>query len=481
MHRFSRREVLGAGAIVAGTTAFSTPGAARQGDLPGLTDWPQHQFDGGNTGHDPDAVGPTSDPARRWSHSTFGSLGRMSGPALDDGQIYLPGNGGNLWAIEADGGDVIGHYETDADAFQSNPAVAAGRVVVGDRNGTLHAVSVEGGEAAWTYDFRNETLVASPAVADGTVYLAEDPVVALDAATGEELWRNTAVKALGTAAVADGAVYAYQNDSNDVYVFDAGNGDLLAEVQVPARLDHHCQPTVGDDHLYLGGVDNTVVALERGTGAVAWTFEVEGVERDRFFSSPALHDGTLYFGSTDRSVYAVDAADGSERWSVRTGDQVNASPTVANGVVYVGNDGSTVLALDHASGDELWRYDLGEGPIVGQLVPSGKRLFVPYKRGGIVALGPGDGDSTGGSSGSGGGSATSGGDPGTSDGSDGGSTGGSGDGSDGGTGDSGEPQRGFFSNSEGDEPDFLSNMFNLTVLGFLLSIAGIVHQMIGGD
>lgn len=41
-------------------------------------------------------------------------------------------------------------------------------------------------------------------------------------------------------------------------------------------------------------------------------------------------------------------------------------------------------------------------------------------------------------------------------------------------------RRGFFSNS-GDGPDFLQNVFNLTVVGFVLSIAGIAHQMIRGN
>lgn len=41
-------------------------------------------------------------------------------------------------------------------------------------------------------------------------------------------------------------------------------------------------------------------------------------------------------------------------------------------------------------------------------------------------------------------------------------------------------QRGFFSNSGEGEPEFLSNIFNLTMLGFLLSVGGIIHQMMEG-
>ncbi|MDY6819613.1 MAG: carboxypeptidase-like regulatory domain-containing protein [Halobacteriales archaeon] len=40
-------------------------------------------------------------------------------------------------------------------------------------------------------------------------------------------------------------------------------------------------------------------------------------------------------------------------------------------------------------------------------------------------------------------------------------------------------QRGFFSNS-GNEPAFLSNVFNLTMLGFLMSAAGLIYQMMEG-
>jgi hypothetical protein len=41
-------------------------------------------------------------------------------------------------------------------------------------------------------------------------------------------------------------------------------------------------------------------------------------------------------------------------------------------------------------------------------------------------------------------------------------------------------QRGFFSNGA-NEPEALSNPMNLTIGGFLLSVAGIVFQMVGGN
>ncbi|WP_435176315.1 hypothetical protein [Halorussus sp. AFM4] len=47
------------------------------------------------------------------------------------------------------------------------------------------------------------------------------------------------------------------------------------------------------------------------------------------------------------------------------------------------------------------------------------------------------------------------------------------------SGDSRRRSRGFFSN-DGDAPAFLGDVFNLTFAGFLLSVGGIVHQMLKG-
>ena len=54
-----------------------------------------------------------------------------------------------------------------------------------------------------------------------------------------------------------------------------------------------------------------------------------------------------------------------------------------------------------------------------------------------------------------------------------------GEGHDGDSGGDGRRQRGFFSTAS-DGPDLLESACNLTVQGYLLSVAGIVHTKLGG-
>jgi outer membrane protein assembly factor BamB len=135
-------------------------------------------------------------------------------------------------------------------------------------------------------------------------------------------------------------------------------------------------------------------------------------------------------------------------------------------VVYVGTDEGSVHAFDYDSPERPWSLDTGSS--VRSLVPGNDRLVVGTYDGYHVL---GDSDSAGGGRAyaeqpAGGDSDRVGDDA---------SSGGSGSGGSG----TDTRQRGLFSNG-GDAPDGISNPFNMTVLGFVLSIAGIVYQMIGG-
>lgn len=75
---------------------------------------------------------------------------------------------------------------------------------------------------------------ASPVITDGVVYLAARGagVYALDAETGDQLWRfpnEGIVTVLAAPAVADGVVYVNADDTK-LYALDAETGELQWEV-----------------------------------------------------------------------------------------------------------------------------------------------------------------------------------------------------------------------------------------------------------
>jgi quinohemoprotein ethanol dehydrogenase len=165
---------------------------------------------------------------------------------------------------------------------------------------------------SWTYSSgrRDNISQVTPIVADGVMFLhSPDTMLALDATTGEELWRQPldagpAGGPVRASTYADGRVYAYRGA--DLYAFDADTGEAVRSfgdtgvVRVLAQALHHkypdvyplgsidpvslgyrltTPPTVQDGKMYVaaslseghipGGL---VIRLDINTGTVDWVF-----------------------------------------------------------------------------------------------------------------------------------------------------------------------------------------------------------------
>jgi outer membrane protein assembly factor BamB len=206
------------------------------------------------------------------------------------------------------------------------PVVGYGRLYVANIKGRFMAIDRERGKIDWQKRF-DRCAAASPAIGDGVVYQAlMDPLpcdendesdagflVAMDAETGQELWR-----------------------------FRAG------VIESP--------PLLVDGTLYFGSWDRKLYALDAETHRVKWTFATG----DQIKDSPAYSKGTIYFGSYDGKVYALDAKTGKERWAASGVANFYASPAVAYGRVYIGNTDGRVYAFGAKSGNLLWARATGD-------------------------------------------------------------------------------------------------------------------------
>tara|TARA_B110000858_G_scaffold3502_1_gene4057 strand:+ start:28408 stop:30165 length:1758 start_codon:yes stop_codon:yes gene_type:complete len=165
---------------------------------------------------------------------------------------------------------------------------------------------------AWTYSpgRRDNIIQVTPLVADGVMYLhSPNTMVALDATTGTELWRQPldAGSAGGTvraSTYADGRVYAYRGA--DLYAFDADTGEAIRSfgdagvvkviVQAldkkypdvypvgsvdPVALGYRLTtpPTIQDGKMYVAAAlseghipGGLVIRLDLDSGTVDWVF-----------------------------------------------------------------------------------------------------------------------------------------------------------------------------------------------------------------
>lgn len=384
MRKLSRRNVLSAAGVVLGGTLLGDRVLADDGDADGIgaADWTQVQFDAAKTGH-ADATGPAGNLGPAWQFEDVGSYGVASAPAVVDGTIYFLSTGtsdggsadggysGIVHAVDADGTE---RWRTRTYVAQSSVAVAGGLVFVGGRGGPLVALDAATGEQRWSVS-GTPWFEGAPTIADGTLYVPrngpQDGIVfALNAADGSEKWaigEGDVGDLLGSpmsvtgVSVSDGvAHFAVGTDAGvgALYAVDAATGERRWRVDLPRAgggTGNIATPTVADGRVFFA-TNNALFAFD-SDGTERWREEIRGFT-PRYFTemSPAVADGTVYFPDGD-GLAAVDAATGERRWTFEAPNvTVSSSPVVVDGAVYVGTEEAGAYALDATTGDPVGQY-----------------------------------------------------------------------------------------------------------------------------
>ena len=151
-------------------------------------------------------------------------------------------------------------------------------------------------QLVWGWQMNTGANQTTPLVHDGVMYLANpaNVVQALDAVTGDRLWE-------------------YRRD------LDA----MVESVLAPRSRSI----AVYGDKVYLNAADAHIVALDRGTGEVAWDHEVaDNALGYRYTSGPIVANGKVVAGMTGCERYkedvcfisAHDAETGEELWRTST-------------------------------------------------------------------------------------------------------------------------------------------------------------------
>jgi outer membrane protein assembly factor BamB len=280
-----------------------------------------------------------------WSETRDGSLSDSS-PCMADGLVFVGSGGGILYAFDptASSQRITWTYEIDS-AITSSPVVLNGTVYVGANDGTVHAVATDGSDAWQSPVDVGGPIFSDVAAANGHVFVTtnDGSIVALNAASGSEVWRNETGVELGASS-----------------------------------------PTVSSGTVYVGA--DSVYALNASEGNEQW--QDGSNDTGSVGSTPAIGNGTVYVGSTDGSLYALNASDGSQAWRFEADDTIAAAPTVANNRIAVASLAGTVYLLDE-TGTELASQQLGE-PIRAAPVHVGSEVLVNTEEGTIFKFDTGE-------------------------------------------------------------------------------------------
>ncbi|MDF1767437.1 PQQ-like beta-propeller repeat protein [Maricaulis sp.] len=300
--------------------------------------------------------------------------------------------------------------------INARPVIAAGNVYAIDAGGEVVAMNADTGATVWrhqieaTHRYDRMSFGGGLAFDGGRIYVHSglNFFVALDAASGAELWRSeTLVPFHGAPTVADGRVFV-SSDDNELLALDTDSGQVLWTYQgivESARLLTAPSPAVLGDIVVAPFASGELIALRVQNGNPIWQDSLTRAggltamsEINDVAGSPVVVDNTVYAMSHSGLLAAISLRTGERLWSQPAGGL--HAPWVAGDFLYVTTSEAEIVCINRLDGEVYWitQLDLFEnaserknrlawtGPVM-----AGGRIIVASSRGDMRVLNAYDG------------------------------------------------------------------------------------------
>jgi polyvinyl alcohol dehydrogenase (cytochrome) len=352
--------------------------------------------DAHNTRFQPEATGaltaaeaPSLDV--RWVFAYPGAVQARSQPVYGGGLIYVGSQDGTVWALGAETGCLEWTFRADAEvrtgiaisSWDADAASAEPTIFFGDMRANVYALDARTGAPRWRLradDHADATLTGTPAWHEGRLYVsvsslevvaAANPaypccsfagaVLALDAASGDQLWKAR---------------------TTDTAPAQVGETDAGTAILAPSGAPVWSAPTVDGarGRLYVGtgqsysspadGNSDALIAYDLATGEKLWASQQTSADAWNvacFIGIPGIDP------SNCPSENGPDHDFGSSPILVSLGD--------GEDVLVAGQKSGEVVGVDPDTGETLWKTAVGRGGVQGGvhfgMAAEGSTVYVP--------------------------------------------------------------------------------------------------------
>jgi outer membrane protein assembly factor BamB len=326
---------------------------------------------------DPPMADAPAGPGPRWRVKLGAPI--YAAAAVRDGVAYVGTTGGVFHAVNIADGKLAWTFSAGR-AMHGEALVTDEHVYFVCDNGYLYKLDRRTGREAWRFDLGDARVARvlphtavfdydyhgpKPLLANGIVYVGsgDGHLYAVDAESGQRVWRFAAGDKVRVGAVLAGDRVVFGSLDGKVYALDAKRGEQawVRDLRAPVTT----APAFIDGRVVVGSRGSVLYALDPSNGQIAWRslFWLSWVE-----SEAVERDGTLYIGSSDlRKASALDPRDGHPMWRSDVYGSPWGRPAVTSRRVYVGAVGTdpyfirhlgSLVALDRDSGRTVWRWPM---------------------------------------------------------------------------------------------------------------------------
>jgi outer membrane protein assembly factor BamB len=264
-----------------------------------------------------------------------------------------------LWSVDVGKG-------VDKQRLNLVPKPAGGRVYAADGRGKVMALDAATGRNLWTRDTDRE-LSAGPGVGDGLVLVGtgDGEVVALDADSGAEKWvARVSSEVLAVPAAGRGVVVVHSIDGR-IAGLDAATGKPRWQYERTSSglgLRGASSPVITGSKVICGMAGGRIVALDLERGLPVWEATITAptgrseLERVHdIIGDPLLFQGAVFVGTYQGEIAGLLEETGQIAWRRKASTH---SALASDGrALYFTDDNDAVWSAEPRDGAALWKQD----------------------------------------------------------------------------------------------------------------------------
>lgn len=297
-----------------------------------------------------------------------------------------------------------GTGSTSSGRLTAMPIVVGGRIYVLDAQANVRAFSANSGATAWAVSLvpagkDSEGAFGGGLASNGSHIFATTAfgeVVALNAATGGEIWRKKFPAPIKTApTVSNGQVF-FVTVANEAFALAATSGAQLWKSSgsgESASAISNTSPAVADGIVVTPHTNGNLIAFSAGGGQRYWSESLASRQSGASVANlnaiagrPVIAGGHVYAISNAGRMAAFDLKSGAEIWSREFSG--NQTPWVSGEYIFVISQKRRMVAITRRTGAVKWVVDLPGGGIWSGPVMGGGRLLAVSNKGVLASFSP---------------------------------------------------------------------------------------------
>jgi outer membrane protein assembly factor BamB len=342
--------------------------------------------------------------------SGSGRSGRIASPPIvAGGRVFAMDAGTQLTAVDAASGSRLWSFDVEPEKESSGGAGGGvtydrGRLYVGTGYAQVIALEADTGKEVWRQTL-TAPLRAAPTVGGARLFAVtvDNQVHALDLATGRRQWAHSGITEtagfyggsspavegnIAIAAFSSGEIFALRTDNGRVLWADSLAGALRAD-PVSSLADIRGLPVVERGQVFAASNAGRIVSIDLRSGGRIWDQNFGSL------STPWLAGDFIYMVSVDGELVCITRRDGRIRWvtplrrfrdeKAKRGRVVWAGPVLVGSKLFVANSEGEGLTVSPLTGEVDTRIRLPGGVLVSPVVAN-RTTYVLTDSGDLVAL-----------------------------------------------------------------------------------------------